>query len=123
MSVVEIKERAIQQAQRASRGHSAISLIRSAKGQISLAQSCENTGDLKGALSAFTKAASLTQVFMDSEEFKAENVPGNRGVLWKELTDFQQVRGTLSSNPFFCLRSSSLARGWRPYAARACCRK
>ena len=39
MSVAEIKERAIQQAQRASRGSSAISLTRAAKGQISLAQS------------------------------------------------------------------------------------
>ncbi|KAI9430182.1 hypothetical protein H4582DRAFT_2113921 [Lactarius indigo] len=78
MSVSEIKERAIQQAQRASRGSSAISLIRSAKGQISLAQSCESAGDLKGALSAFTKAASLTQVFMDTADFKAESVPGKR---------------------------------------------
>lgn len=95
MSVAEIKERAIQQAQRASRGASALSLIRSAKGQMSLAQSCERTEDLKGALSAFTKAASLTQVFMDTAEFKAENVPGKRGVLWKELTDFQQVSGNL----------------------------
>jgi hypothetical protein len=91
MSVAEIKERAIQQAQRASRGSSAISLIRSAKGQISLAQSCESAGDLKGALSAFTKAASLTQVFMDTADFKAESVQGKRGVLWKEFTEFQQV--------------------------------
>ena len=91
MTVAEIKERAIQQAQRASRGSSAISLIRSAKGQISLAQSCESAGDLKGALSAFTKAASLTQVFMDTADFKAESVPGKRGVLWKEFTEFQQV--------------------------------
>ncbi|KAI0296552.1 hypothetical protein B0F90DRAFT_1811293 [Multifurca ochricompacta] len=94
MSVAEIKERAIQQAQRASRGASAISLIRSAKGQISLAQSCEIARDLKGALSAFTKAASLTQVFMDTAEFKAESIPGKRGVLWKEFTDFQQHEGS-----------------------------
>jgi ubiquitin carboxyl-terminal hydrolase 8 len=91
MSVAEIKERAIQQAQRASRGSSSISLIRSAKGQISLAQSCESAGDFKGALSAFTKAASLTQVFMDTADFKAESVPGKRGVLWKEFSEFQQV--------------------------------
>ena len=91
LSVAEIKEQAKQQAQRASRSVSAISLIRSAKGQISLAQSREGAGDLKGALSAFTKAASLTQVFMDSAEFKAESVPGKRGLLWKEFLDFQQV--------------------------------
>ncbi|KAH8977998.1 hypothetical protein EDB86DRAFT_991424 [Lactarius hatsudake] len=94
MSVSEIKERAIQQVQRASRGSSAISLIRSAKGQISLAQSCESAGDLKGALSAFTKAVSLTQVFMDTADFKAESVPGKRGVLWKEFTEFQQREGS-----------------------------
>jgi ubiquitin carboxyl-terminal hydrolase 8 len=91
MSVTEIKEQAKQQVQRGSRGASALSLIRSAKGQISLAQSREGAGDLKGALSAFTKAASLTQVFMDSAEFKAENVSGKRGSLWKEFSDFQQV--------------------------------
>ncbi|KAN0132816.1 hypothetical protein V8E53_009487 [Lactarius tabidus] len=94
MSVAEIKERAIQQAQRASRGSSSISLIRSAKGQISLAQSCESAGDFKGALSAFTKAASLTQVFMDTADFKAESVPGKRGVLWKEFSEFQQREGS-----------------------------
>ncbi|KAH9958814.1 hypothetical protein BC827DRAFT_540115 [Russula dissimulans] len=93
MSVAEIKEQAKQQAQRGSRGVSAVSLIRSAKGQISLAQTREGAGDLKGALSAFTKAASLTQVFIDSAEFKAENVPGKRGLLWKEFTDFQQREG------------------------------
>ena len=53
MSVAEIKERAIQEVQRASRGASTISLTRSAKGQICLAQSCESTGDFKGALRAF----------------------------------------------------------------------
>ena len=94
MSVAEIKEQAKQQVQRGSRGVSAISLIHSAKGQVSLAQSREGAGDLKGALSAFTKAASLTRVFMDSAEFKAENLPGKRGVLWKEFTEFQQVSGT-----------------------------
>ena len=91
MSVAEIKERAIQQAQRASRGSSAISLIRSAKGQNSLAQACESAGDFGGALSAFTKAATLIQVFTDTANFKAESVLGKQGVLWKEFTEFQQV--------------------------------
>ena len=91
MSVAEIKERAIQQARRGSRGLSALSLIRSAKGQISLARSCESAGDFKGALNAFTKAACLTQAFMDTADFKAENILGKRGVLWKEFTEFQHV--------------------------------
>ena len=103
MSVTEIKEQAKQQVQRGSRGASALSLIRSAKGQISLAQSREGAGDLKGALSAFTKAASLTQVFMDSAEFKAENVPGKRGLLCKEYSDFQQVWHPLDATLSFYL--------------------
>lgn len=94
MSVAEIKNRAIQQVQR-SRGASAISLIRSAKGQFSLAQTREGAGDLKSAFGAFTKAACLIQIFMDSAEFKAESVPGKQGVLWREFTDFRQVCGTL----------------------------
>ena len=97
LSVTEIKEQAKQQVQRGTRGASALTLIHSAKGQVSLAQSREGAGDLKGALSAFTKAASLTRVFMDSAEFKAENIPGKRGVLWREFSDFQQVSGTRSS--------------------------
>jgi ubiquitin carboxyl-terminal hydrolase 8 len=112
ISVAEIKERAIQQAQRASRGSSAISLIRSAKSHITLAKSCESAGDLKFAFSAFTRAASLIQAFVDTEDFKAERFPGKRGVLWKEYTEFQQV----SSSPLspslayvFFLSSRSLA--------------
>jgi len=92
--VAEIKERAIQQAQRASRGSSAISLIRSAKSHITLAKSCESAGDLKFAFSAFTRAASLIQAFVDTEDFKAERFPGKRGVLWKEYTEFQQREGS-----------------------------
>jgi ubiquitin carboxyl-terminal hydrolase 8 len=104
LSVAAIKEQAIQQVQRATRDAAALSLIRSAKGQVSLAQSCEGAGDLKGALSAFTKAASLTRFFMDSAEFKAENAPGKRGVLWKAFTDFQQVGATpYSRHPFIFL--------------------
>ncbi|KAI0042737.1 cysteine proteinase [Auriscalpium vulgare] len=94
MSVAEIKEKAIAHSQRVSKGVSAMSLIRSAKVQIHLAQSFEQAGDLKSALSAFTKAASLTQVFMDTADFKAENLPGKRGVLWKEFVDFQQHEGS-----------------------------
>ena len=112
MSVAEIKERAIQQARRASRGASAISLIRSAKGQISLARACENAGDLKGAFSALTKAETLTQAFMDTADFKAESVPGKRGVLWKEYTEFQQV----SCSP---LLSSTCVFLIAPFSVRA----
>lgn len=94
ISVAEIREKAIQQAQKVSKGASAVSLIKSARGQVSLAHACEDAGDLKGALSAFTKAASLAKTVMDSAEFKAENVPGKKGIVWREFTDFQQHAGS-----------------------------
>jgi ubiquitin carboxyl-terminal hydrolase 8 len=103
MSVAEMKKQAKQQVQRGSRGVSPLSLIRSAKGQITLARSREGAGDLKGALSAFTKAICLIQVFMDSPDFKAENVPGKRGVLWKEFSDLQQVWHPLLSPSIFLM--------------------
>jgi hypothetical protein len=118
--VVEIKERAIQQAQRASRGASAISLIRSAKGQIWLARACENAGDLKGAPIAFTKAASLSQVFTDAEggecagkvKSAVEGAHRPPAGMWHPI----QQRFLLS-------QLFPLARGWGPYAVRAYCRK
>jgi ubiquitin carboxyl-terminal hydrolase 8 len=98
--VAEIKERAIRQALRASRGSSAISLIHYAKSHITLAKSCESAGDLKLAFNALTMAASLLQVLVDTADFKAESVPGKRGVLWKEYTEFQQVNcSPLSPSP------------------------
>ena len=103
ISVAEIKERAIQEV--------AISLIRSAKDQISLAQSFESAGDFKFALSAFTKALCLTQAFMDTADFKAESVLGKRGVLWKEFTEFQQVSRSPLSPHLSCSHHPSLARG------------
>jgi ubiquitin carboxyl-terminal hydrolase 8 len=69
----------------------ALSLICAAKIHNSRAQAREGAGDLKGALNAITTAATLTQIFTDSAEFMAENVPGKRGLLWKEFSDFQQV--------------------------------
>ncbi|KAI0058855.1 cysteine proteinase [Artomyces pyxidatus] len=93
MSIPEIKEKAILHAQRASKGASPITLIRSAKSQIALAQTCEAANDPHGALSALTKAAALTRMFMDTADFKAENPPGKQGVLWKEFVEFQQHDG------------------------------
>ena len=110
MSVSQIKERAIQQAQRASRGSSAIAIIRSAKGQISLAQACESARDFKGAFSAFTKAIRLTQIFTDTADFKAENVLGKRGVLWKEFIEFQQVSCSPLSPHLWCSHHPLLSK-------------
>ncbi|KZT07231.1 cysteine proteinase [Laetiporus sulphureus 93-53] len=91
-TVAEIKEVAKEQAHRV-RGASAISLLGSARTQIQHAQECELHGDLTGALSALTKAASLAQMFMESSEFKLEIQPGRKGVLVKEFMDFQQREG------------------------------
>ncbi|PCH36402.1 cysteine proteinase [Wolfiporia cocos MD-104 SS10] len=92
-SVAEIKALAKEQAQRI-RGASAISLLKSSRSQIQLAHGCESSGDLKGALSALTKAASLAQMVMDTAEFKQEMQRGKMGVLVKEFMDFQQHEGS-----------------------------
>lgn len=91
LSVAEIKEQARGHAQKVTRGASALSLIKGARSQIMLAQNCENSGDLKGAYSAYIKAVSLIQSFMDNAEFKAESQPGKRGPLSREWHDYMQV--------------------------------
>ncbi|KAL6309343.1 hypothetical protein BKA93DRAFT_821670 [Sparassis latifolia] len=91
-TVAQIKEAAKEQAQKV-RGASAISLLKSARGQIQLAQALERDGNLKGALSALTKSAALAQMFMDSAEFKQEAQPGKMGVLVKDFLDFQNHEG------------------------------
>ncbi|KAI0642296.1 cysteine proteinase [Trametes meyenii] len=91
-TVAEIKESAKETAYQA-RGASATSLLKSARTQIQLAQVRENEGDLQGALSALTKAASLVQMVMDSVEFRAESLAGKKGGLFKEFRDFQQTDG------------------------------
>ncbi|KAI0318771.1 hypothetical protein OF83DRAFT_1261275 [Amylostereum chailletii] len=90
MTVAEIKERAIQQVHKHSRGFSALTLIRAAKDQIASAERFGEEGDLKSSLGAYTKAASLMSMCLDSAEFKAERVAG---VLHNEVQDFQQREG------------------------------
>ena len=93
-TIADIKAAAIEQAQKAARGASAVSLLRSARIQIQTAKAKEGEGDFRDALIALTKAAQLTQMFMDSSEFKQE-MSGKKGVLTREMLDFQQVRITL----------------------------
>lgn len=90
-TVADIKAAAKDQVQKL-RGASATSLLRSARDQILLAKSKEGEGDLRGALSSLTKAAALSQMFMDSSEFKQEMSPGKKGVLTRDFLNFQQVR-------------------------------
>ncbi|OCH85882.1 cysteine proteinase [Obba rivulosa] len=87
-TVAEIKEHAKEQVRRVH-GASATSLLRSARDQIQFAGAREREGDLRGALSALTKAASLIQMFMNSPELKQDR----RGPLLKEFADFQQHEG------------------------------
>ncbi|KAJ3551115.1 hypothetical protein NM688_g4923 [Phlebia brevispora] len=87
--VTDIKNAAKEQAQRV-RGASAMSLLRTAREQILNASDKESEGDLRGALSAYTKAACLTQMFMETAEFRQEMQPGKKGVLTQDLMKFQQ---------------------------------
>ncbi|KAI0769213.1 hypothetical protein BC629DRAFT_1534568 [Irpex lacteus] len=91
-SIADIKAAAKEQAQKA-RGASATSLLRTARDQISLGRAKEGEGDLKSALSAFTKAASLAQMFMDTHEFKQEMSSSKKGVLTVDIINFQQHEG------------------------------
>ena len=90
-TVAEIKESA-KATVSLVRGASGPSLLKNARNQIQLAQVQENQGDLKGALTSLTKAASLVQLLMSTQEFRTESHAGKKGALFKEFLDFQQVR-------------------------------
>ncbi|KZT67329.1 cysteine proteinase [Daedalea quercina L-15889] len=70
-TVAEIKEVAKEQAQKV-KGASPLSLLRSARTQITHAKEYELSGDLRNALSSLTKAVSLVAIVLDSPEFKTE---------------------------------------------------
>jgi ubiquitin carboxyl-terminal hydrolase 8 len=91
MSVFEIKERAKESVHKQARGASPMALIRTARTLSLVAQACELSGDLRGALSAFIKAGTLALMFMDTVEFKAESGSEKMGVLFKELQYFTRV--------------------------------
>ncbi|KAI8996409.1 cysteine proteinase [Trametes punicea] len=91
-TVAEIKESAKGVVHQV-RGASAASLLKSARSQIQLAQAQEHEGDLKGALTSLTKAASLVQLFMETPEFRADSHAGKKGMLFKEFLDFQSTDG------------------------------
>jgi ubiquitin carboxyl-terminal hydrolase 8 len=91
MTAAEIKIKAQATVQKEARGASAMSLIRAARAQSLLAKKYEMNGNLKIALDAFTKAASLAKMTMESAEFAAESASGRTGLLRKEFTDFWVV--------------------------------
>lgn len=92
-SISEIKEKAKEDARRHAKGISAISLLKTARSQLQIAQSHEDAGDLKNALSALLKAGSLAAMVMNSSEFVNESRPGKHGVLYRECVNFQKTDG------------------------------
>jgi ubiquitin carboxyl-terminal hydrolase 8 len=94
-SIAEIKDKAKESVQKEARGASAIALLRAAGVQSIKARASEESGNLKDALGAITRAASLARMFMESSEFKAEAQSGGHGVLHKQFRDFIAVRSTL----------------------------
>ncbi|KZP17571.1 hypothetical protein FIBSPDRAFT_864751 [Athelia psychrophila] len=107
IAVADTKAKAREQAAKSDRGASALSLVKSARNQTLEARQCELAGDLKGALEAYIKAATLAKLCMDSAEFRAEIQPGKRGVLCNEFTDFTQVSGII------CVRGRPVICGLR----------
>ncbi|CAK5267757.1 unnamed protein product [Mycena citricolor] len=85
MTAAQIKTHSIEVVKRETKGAAPLSLLRMAGTQIASATECENKGDLRNALAAFTKCATLVQTVMDSTEFKKEGV---HGVVHKEARDF-----------------------------------
>jgi ubiquitin carboxyl-terminal hydrolase 8 len=68
-----------------------MTLLRAAQSQVLHGADYETQGNLKEALSAFSKAASLAQMTLSTSEFTAEK-KGKGGVLSKEFTEFFEVR-------------------------------
>jgi hypothetical protein len=98
MSISELKERTKDQVAHHARGASSLSLVTTAKRQSELSRTLEQEGDLRGAYKAVLTAAVLTNLVMDSPEFKKEE---KRGVLWKTYRDFYEV---CINNLYICLQ-------------------
>lgn len=76
--------------QKAVRGASALSILRIARDQAAQGIALEDDGDMSGALRCCLTAAQLSQRVYEHPEFKQEK-EGKKGVVWKELADFQKV--------------------------------
>ena len=90
LSVMDIRQRAKDSVHKEAKGIPAISLIRTARTQILMARDYEAKGDLRNALATYIKAATLTKMAMDSQEYLQEN-RGKGGIIRKELHDFLEV--------------------------------
>jgi ubiquitin carboxyl-terminal hydrolase 8 len=87
---MDIRQRAKDSVTKEAKGIPAISLIRTARTQILTARDCEAKGDLRSALAAYIRAATLTKMAMDSQEYLQEN-RRKGGIIQKELHEFLEV--------------------------------
>ncbi|KAJ3716264.1 hypothetical protein DFJ43DRAFT_1134617 [Lentinula guzmanii] len=85
-----LREQAKSAVQSSAKGASALALLRSARTQYMLATNCENQGDLKGALVAFTKAAGLANMVFGTVEWGQNG----QNAIKKELKDFMETDST-----------------------------
>ncbi|GAW10480.1 ubiquitin-specific protease [Lentinula edodes] len=91
-SIALLKQEAKLSVQMSAKGASAMALLRTARNQYLLATNCEMQGDLKGALIAFTKAASLTQMVFGTVEWGQNGQNAKR-----ELIDLMEKDSNLAS--------------------------
>lgn len=116
-TVAEIKERAKERAFSVSKtkGISATSLMRVAQDSAFDAQKAEDSGDLKKSLELWVQASSLLSALFDAADYKAEAQPGKRGAIYREVTDWMQVRASLvlCSKRFGCYNLYSTRRATR----------
>ena len=88
--VREIKENAKEIVRTSSKGASATALLSQVKTQFQLGRDCDRSGDLKDALSAYTKAASLVNHILEqSDSRKQKDVQ-------RVIVEFMDVRGLLT---------------------------
>ncbi|KAJ3743823.1 hypothetical protein DFH05DRAFT_1253494 [Lentinula detonsa] len=85
-----LREQAKSAVQSSAKGASALALLRSARTQYMVATNCENQGDLKGALVAFTKAAGLANMVFETVEWGQNG----QNAIKKELKDFMEKDST-----------------------------
>jgi len=92
-TVADIKERAKERAFliAATQGISATSIMHVAQDSAFEAQRAEDSGDLKKSLGLWVQASSLLSALFNAADFKAEAQPGNRGAVYKEVTEWMQV--------------------------------
>lgn len=91
LSVTDLKQKAKESVLKEVRGVSAITMIKTARLQIVSAREHEAKGDLRMALGNYIKAALLTKLAMDSQEYLQESKSKGGGVIRRELNDLLEV--------------------------------